>query len=78
MKKFLLSLVVLLTTLAPQACAQRNTVSDYNYRKAVEAFYDEDNDEKAMKLLNDQLDENPDHLDSRVLRARIFCVIFVI
>lgn len=72
MKKFLLSLVVLLTTLAPQACAQRNTVSDYNYRKAVEAFYDEDNDEKAMKLLNDQLDENPDHLESRFLRAKIF------
>lgn len=73
MKKFLLSLVVLMATLTPQACAQRTTVSDYNYRKAVDAFLEDDDDDKAMELVTKQLDDTPDHIDSRFLRAKIYC-----
>lgn len=73
MKKILLSLVVLMTTLAPQACAQRTTSSDYNYRKAVDAFIDDDDDDKAMELVTKQLEETPAHIDSRFLRAKIYC-----
>lgn len=61
-----------MTIFAPQACAQRNIVSDYNYRKAVDAFYDEDDDDKALDLVTKQLDDTPDHLDSRFLRAKIY------
>ena len=61
-----------MTIFAPQACAQRNTVSDYNYRKAVDAFYDEDDDDKALDLVTKQLDDTPDHLDSRFLRSKIY------
>ena len=64
--------MVILTIFAPQACAQRKVISDYNYREAVDAFFDEDDDEKALELLNNQLDETPDHLDSRFLRAKIY------
>ncbi len=31
--------MVFLAILAPQACAQRKVVSDYNYQKAVDAFF---------------------------------------
>ena len=64
--------MVILTILAPQACAQRKVVSDYNYQKAVEAYYKEDDDSKALNLLNEMLDEAPNHFDSRFLRAKIF------
>lgn len=72
MKSRVLLLLVLMTIFAPQACAQRNTVSDYNYRKAVDAFYDEDDDDKALDLVTKQLDDTPDHLDSRFLRSKIY------
>ena len=55
MKNILLSLVVIMTIFTPQACAQRRIVSDYNYQKAVDAFYDEDDDDKALDLLNKQI-----------------------
>lgn len=65
-------IMVILTILAPQACAQRKVVSDYNYRKAVEAYFEDDDDEKALGLLNKQIDETPNHIDSRFIRARIY------
>ena len=65
-------IMVILTILAPQACAQRKVVSDYNYRKAVEAYFEDDDDEKALELLNKQIDETPNHIDSRFIRARIY------
>ncbi len=64
--------MVILTILAPQACAQRKVVSDYNYRKAVEAYFQDDDDEKALDLLNKQIDDTPNHIDSRFIRARIY------
>lgn len=72
MKKFLFSLLSTLSLMSISACAQRTTISDYNYRKAVEAYYDDDDDAKALDLLNEMLDDAPDHLDSRFLRAKIF------
>ena len=72
MKKYFLILAVLFTVTAHSACAQRSTTSDYNYLKAVEAYYDEDDDDKALKLVTDQIDDTPDHIDSRFLRAKIY------
>ena len=72
MKKRMFIILVVLTILAPQACAQRKVVSDYNYRKAVEAYFEEDDDDKALELLNKQIDDTPNHIDSRFIRARIY------
>ena len=63
---------VILTILASQACAQRKVVTDYNYRKAVEAYFEDDDDEKALELLNKQIDYTPNHIDSRFIRTRIY------
>ena len=72
MKKRMFIIMVVLTILAPQACAQRKVVTDYNYRKAVEAYFEDDDDEKALELLNKQINETPNHIDSRFIRARIY------
>ena len=72
MKKRMFIILVVLTILAPQACAQRKVVSDYNYRKAVEAYFQDDDDDKALELLNKQIDDTPNHIDSRFIRARIY------
>lgn len=72
MKKTTTILATLLSLFTVNACAQRTTTSDYSYRKAVEAYYDEDDNSKALELLNEILDGAPDHLDSRFLRAKIF------
>lgn len=72
MKKFLFPLLAAMALMSFPACAQRTTTSDYNYRKAVEAYYEEDDDSKALDLINEMLDGSPNHLDSRFLRAKIF------
>lgn len=72
MKKFVFILISALTLFSTQACAQRKNISDFNFRKALEAYYDDDDDDKALELINKQLDETPDHLDSRFLRAQIY------
>lgn len=72
MKKTTTILATLLSLFTVIACAQRTTTSDYSYRKAVEAYYDEDDNSKALELLNEMLDGAPNHLDSRFLRAKIF------
>ena len=72
MKKTLVAVLSALTLLSTQACAQRKVVTDYNYRKAIEAYFEDDDDEKALELLNKQIDETPNHIDSRFIRARIY------
>lgn len=72
MKTRLFFLMVFLAILALQACTQRKVVSDYNYQKAVDAFFEDKDDDNALKPVNKQLDETPDHLDSRFLRAKIY------
>lgn len=72
MKKLVLVLISALTLFSTQACAQSKKTSDLNFHKALEAFYGDDDDDKALELVNKQLDETPDHLDSRFLRAQIY------
>lgn len=72
MNRFIIIIIAVFYSAVVPACAQRTTTSDYNYRKAVEAYYEEDDDSKALNLLNEMLDEAPNHFDSRFLRAKIF------
>ena len=72
MKRILLTFFAALTIVSVNACAQRVTASDYNYRKALDAFYEEDDDDKALELVSKQLEETPDHVESRFLRAKIY------
>jgi Tfp pilus assembly protein PilF len=72
MKKLIVAILSALILLSTQACGQRKVVSDYNYRKAVDAYFEDDDDDKALDLLNKQIDETPDHIDSRFIRARIY------
>lgn len=72
MKAKLIALMTGLLIVIVPACGQRNEVSDYNYQKACEAFFDENDDQKALELLNKHLEENDRHADFYYLRARIY------
>ncbi|MBQ0005886.1 MAG: hypothetical protein KBS57_00570, partial [Alistipes sp.] len=72
MKAKLIALMTGLLIVIVPACGQKNEVSNYNYQKACEAFYDENDDQKAMELLDKQLKENDRHADSYYLRARVY------
>lgn len=73
MKQKLFLLVATVTLLISQSCTQRQTDDDdYNYRKAHEALYDDDDAEKSLEIVNDILDNDPRHIDSRFLRSKIF------
>lgn len=66
-----LALALTLTlTLTLVSCSQPKYVSDYDYRKAREAYEAEDYDE-AMSLLDKQLRATPKHVDALYLRALI-------
>ena len=71
MKKTLTLIVGLLLLAAIPACGQSRNSSDYNYRKACDALFEDEDSEKALKLINEQLEETPKHADSYCLRARI-------
>ena len=70
-KTFIPLLLALLMTTLP-ACAQRSTSSDYNLRKAIEAYYDDEDLNKALDLVNEVLDDTPDNFDARFLRSKIY------
>lgn len=72
MKQYFLTFLAVLLMASQTSCAQRTKVSDYNYRKAIDAYYEENDSEKAMKLVNDMLDDYPNHIDSRFLRAKLY------
>ena len=72
MKDVLFAIVMALVLTGAPACAQRSVVSDYNYRKAAEAIFEDHDPDKALELLDSQLDETPDHLDSRYLRSMVY------
>ncbi|MCQ2138116.1 MAG: TIGR02281 family clan AA aspartic protease [Bacteroidales bacterium] len=72
MKRIIFIIVAALALVSVHACTQRAEVSDYNFRKALDTFYDEDDDDKALELVNKQLEETPDHIESRFLRAKIY------
>lgn len=72
MKKLLFSFLTAMMLMPLPSCAQRSTTSDYSFRKAIEAYYEDKDPDKALELVNDMLDDAPDHLDSRFLRSKIY------
>ena len=72
MKQFITCVVGLLILAANPACGQRQSTSILKYDKACDALFEEKDNEKALKLVNEQLDETPKHADSYYLRARIY------
>lgn len=60
---------VLLAAMSLASC-QPKYVSDYDYRKADEAYHNDDNDE-AMRLVEKQLKSTPKNVDALYLRALI-------
>lgn len=68
-----LSFIIALALLAIiPACAQRSSSSEHSFHKAVEAYYEDDDQNKALELVNKILNDNPDHLDARYLRSNIY------
>lgn len=73
MKKIVTLLTVtLLTVLSVNAYAQKNkTDNDYNLKKAYEVLQEENDEAKGLELVNKQLRETPDNVESLLLRARL-------
>ena len=62
----------LLTVCTGNLFAQKKkTENDYNYKKAYEALTSEQDEEKALELVNKQLQETPDFVDALLLRIRL-------
>jgi len=72
MNKTVTIILCLLIMAAVPACGQSRNSSDYNYRKACEALYDDKDSEKALEYVNKQIEETPKHADSYYIRARIY------
>lgn len=73
MKKIVALLTVtLLTVLSVNAYAQKNkTDNDYNLKKAYEVLQEENDEAKGLELVNKQLRETPDNVESLLLRVRL-------
>ena len=73
MKKIVpLLTVTLLTVLSVNAYAQKNkTDNDYNLKKAYEVLQEENDEAKGLELVNKQLRETPDNVESLLLRVRL-------
>ena len=73
MKKIVTLLTVtLLTVLSVNAYAQKNkTDNDYNLTKAYEVLQEENDEAKGLELVNKQLRETPDNVESLLLRVRL-------
>ena len=68
-----LSFIVAISLLAlVPACAQRSSSSRQSISKALEAYYEDEDQEKALELVNAILDDSPEHLDARFLRSKIY------
>ena len=73
MKKIVpLLTVTLLTVLSVNAYAQKNkTDNDYNLKKTYEVLQEENDEAKGLELVNKQLRETPDNVESLLLRVRL-------
>ena len=73
MKKIVTLLTVtLLTVLSVNAYAQKNkTDNDYNLKKTYEVLQQENDEAKGLELVNKQLRETPDNVESLLLRVRL-------
>ena len=65
-----LTLAVLSLALQPVA-AQKNEGTNYKYHKAIEILEEDGNPADARKLLDENINENPKHIDSYLLMARL-------
>ncbi len=66
-----LTLLALALALSP-ACAQKKAASaDYKIQKAYEVLNEENDTEKALDLLDEVIDEIPDHAGALLLRGRV-------
>jgi clan AA aspartic protease (TIGR02281 family) len=73
MKKiFTILSALMLTFLCCQAYAQKSkTENDYNLQRAWEALQEEQDEVKALDLVNKQLKETPDNIQAIILRVRL-------
>ena len=74
MKHLTTLLAALLLTIlgANTSYAQKNNSDDeYNLKKAYEVLNDEKDEDKAMELVNKQLQDTPDNVDALVFRVRL-------
>lgn len=72
MAKFLITFITVLALSTVPSCTQRSTTSDYNYRKAVDAYCEDKDLDKALEFINEAIDDNPDHIDARFFRSNIY------
>lgn len=56
----------------PQSLAQNEKGNTYNLQRAYEVLQNDNDLDKAVSLLNDQLSSTPDNAEAYLLRARIF------
>ena len=62
MKKFILTVIMVLCGFVGTISAQTNRGSDYNYQKAREIMKESGDVKKALSHLESQLDINPEHM----------------
>ena len=72
MKKFILTVIMVLCGLAGTMSAQTNKGSDYNYQKAREIMKESGDVKKALNHLRSQLDINPEHMDSYLMMISLY------
>lgn len=69
---FTLLSIIILSFVGCNVYAQKNnTENDYNLKKAYEVLNEENDEAKALDIVNKQLRETPDNVYALVLRARI-------
>ena len=66
---------IALTVLSGNVYAQKNKSNDndYNLRKAEEVLQEENDEAKALDLLNKQIEQTPDNIDALFMRIRLLC-----
>ena len=75
MKRFILLILsaLVLTLSCGQAYAQKNkTSNDYNLQKAWDVLREDNDEAKAMDLVNQQLRDTPDNVQALLLRVRLY------
>ena len=72
MKKFILTVIMVLCGFVGTISAQTNKGSDYNYQKAREIMKESGDVKKALNHLRSQLDINPEHMDSYLMMISLY------
>ena len=65
----MLTLAVLCLALQPMSAQKNQGGNNYKYHKALEILEDGGDREKAKELLNENIEENPKHMESYMLLA---------